>query len=262
MLGSSTLAATSFSSIVIDNESFDENFFCSDSSSQTSHFVLDINEKIYIGDFPTSTAIIAVEPVIPIWKETLLSQYYDSPTLVSLIHSFSDAVDPAHNIANFYANIWNVATAVGTGLDIWGQIVGCSRYLQIPSTPYFGFEEAYTVPTALTGAQPFQQAPFYEGVQQTTNFAMSDTQYRQLIFVKAAANISNLSVPSINALLRAEFSVNNGIDPFGPAYVVDNLNMTFTYYLDFIPSSAQIAIVTSSGVFPRPAGVQMIVNYL
>lgn len=76
------------------------------------------------------------------WNETLLSQYCDSPTITGMLQSFNDAVDPSQDIANFYTNIWNVATAVGNGLDIWGQIVGVSRYLQIPSTPYLGFEEA------------------------------------------------------------------------------------------------------------------------
>lgn len=196
------------------------------------------------------------------WDETLLSQYGDSPTLKGIIESFNDAVDPAANIADFYSNIWNVATAVGNGLDIWGQIVGVSRYLQIEATPYLGFEEAYTAPTAVTGAQPFDQAPFYNGVVATTTFALSDTQYRQLILVKAAANISNLSIPSINALLRAEFGIDNGIDPYGPAYVEDLGGMEFNYYLDFSPNSTQIAIIENSGVFPRPAGVKANLVYI
>ena len=196
------------------------------------------------------------------WNETLLSQYCDSPTITGMLQSFNDAVSPDADITAFYANIWNVATAVGNGLDIWGQIVGVSRVLQIPATPYLGFDEAFTVPTELTGAQPFDQAPFWQGSTATVNFALSDTQYRQLIMVKAAANISNLSVASINALLRAEFGTNNGSDPYGPAYVIDNQNMSFEYYLDFVPSAAQIAIIENSGVFPRPAGVQMILNYL
>lgn len=196
------------------------------------------------------------------WDETLLSQYCDSPTIRGMLESFNDAIDPSYDIAQFYNNIWNVATAVGNGLDIWGQIVGVSRYLQIPTGNFLGFEEAYTAPTAATGAQPFEQAPFYNGVVSTDTYAMTDTQYRQVIMVKAAANISNLSIPSINSLLRLEFGINNGVDPYGPAYVIDNLDMSFTYYLDFVPSPAQIAIVTSSGVFPRPAGVEMLVTYL
>lgn len=196
------------------------------------------------------------------WDQTLLSQYCDSPTIKGMLQSFNDAIDPAADIAAFYLNIWNVATAVGNGLDIWGQIVGVSRYLQIPSSPYLGYKEAYTAPTAATGPQPFNQAPLYNGVQATNTFALSDAQYRQLIMVKAAANISNLSIPQINALLRAEFGTNNGTDPYGPAYVQDLGNMTFNYYLNFHPNAAQIAIITNSGVFPRPSGVQANLVYV
>ena len=195
------------------------------------------------------------------WDQTLLSQYCDSPTIRGMLQSFNDAIDPSADIANFYLNIWNVATAVGNGLDIWGQIVGVSRYLQIAATPYLGYEEAYTAPTAATGPQPFNQAPFYNGVVSTTSFALSDKQYRQLIMVKAAANISDLSIKSINSLLRAEFGVNNGTDPYGDAYVQDLGNMQFNYHLAFTPNAAQIAIVNNSGVFPRPAGVQANLTY-
>ena len=66
--------------------------------------------------------------VIPLWKKTILSQYDDSPTLLSMIESFNDAIDPTANITAFYENIWNVNTANGYGLDVWGQIVGVSRY--------------------------------------------------------------------------------------------------------------------------------------
>ena len=80
--------------------------------------------------------------------------------------------------------------------------------------------------------------------------------------VKAAANISDLSTKSINSLLRAEFGVNNGTDPYGPAYVQDLGGMQFNYYLGFHPNSTQIAIIQNSGVFPRPAGVQANLVYI
>lgn len=195
------------------------------------------------------------------WTQTLLSQYVDSPTINSLLSSYNSAVDPTDDIANFYNNIWNVATAVGNGLDIWGQIVGVSRYLATSTTnTYFGFEEALS---GTIGSQPFNQAPFYSGPTSTSTYTLSDAEYRRLILVKAAFNISNNTVPEINALLRTEFGTpTTPNDPYGQAWVVDNLNMTMTYYLDFIPNAAQIAIITNSGVFPKPAGVQLLLTHL
>jgi hypothetical protein len=196
-----------------------------------------------------------------LWQQTLLSQYVASPTLTGMIESFSEAISPNADIYNFYNNIWNVATAVGNGLDIWGQIVGVSRYLTINSSSNFGYDEAYTTITAPIGPQPFNQAAFFNGTSATSNFALSDAQYRRLILVKAAANISNLSVPSINALLRAEFGTSDGTNPYGKAYVIDTGGLTFQYHLEFTPSPVQVAIINNSGVFPKPAGVSVTLTY-
>ena len=210
---------------------------------------------------PSELPPVPVITETPLWEQTVLSQYYNSPTLMAMIESFNDAIDPSIDIANFYSNIWNVATAVGNGLDIWGQIVGVSRNLQISASNYLGFDESVTTPTLTTGAQPFNQAPFYGGPTATTTFALSDSQYRRLILVKAAANISNLSIPSINALLQAEFGTSDGTNPYGNAYVIDLGGMAFQYHLTFVPSAVQIAIINNSGVFPRPAGVSVLLTY-
>lgn len=196
------------------------------------------------------------------WDQTLLSQYYDSPTIYALLQSYNEAVDPTTDLANFYANIWDVNTAVGAGLDIWGEIVNVSRYLQIPGSPnYLGFDEAYLAPYATSGPQPFGQAPFYNTVLNTTTYYLSDDVYRRLIMVKAAMNISNLSVPNINAFLQYFFGTSIAGSPYGVAYVIDGLNMSLTYHFNFIPNAWQLAIVQSSGVFPRPAGVTLNVTY-
>lgn len=196
------------------------------------------------------------------WDQTLLSQYCDAPTITGLLDSFNSAVDPTSDIANFYLNIWDVQTAVGSGLDIWGAIVNVSRYLQVPASDnYLGFDEAYLSGYATTGPQPFGQAPFFTQVPATNTYALSDDIYRALILIKAAVNIGNLSVPQINSLLQKFFGTSISGSPYGKAYVIDNLNQTFTYRFDFVPNAVQLAIVQNSGVFPRPAGVAVLVTY-
>lgn len=196
------------------------------------------------------------------WDQTLLSQYCDAPTIKGLLDSFNSAVDPTSDIANFYLNIWDINTAVGSGLDIWGAIVNVSRYLEVPASDnYLGFEEAYLSSYASTGPQPFDQAPFFSQVPITNTYALSDEIYRALIFIKAAVNIGNLSVPQINSFLQKFFGTPIGGSPYGKAYVIDNLNQTFTYRFDFVPNAVQLAIVQNSGVFPRPAGVAVLVTY-
>jgi hypothetical protein len=196
------------------------------------------------------------------WTQTLLSQYADSPTIDGTLDSFNSAIDPTADIANFYSNIWNVYTAVGTGLDVWGAIVNVSRYLQIPGSPnYLGFDEAYLSGYVATGPQPFGQAPFYTSVASTVSYYLSDDVYRQLILIKAAVNIGNLSVPQINQLLQKFFGVSIGGSPYGVAYVIDTLNQGFIYHFNFVPNATQLAIVNNSGVFPRPAGIAVTVTY-
>ncbi len=192
--------------------------------------------------------IIGVSPIgditpFDVWT-TVISQYANSPILDSLIVNFSQYIDQTVNLQAFYDMIWNVDSAQGYGLDVWGRIVGVSRILQIPTTDeYFGFEEA-------TDRFPFNQAPFYAGAPLTSNYRLSDSAYRTLIFAKALANISDGSLPSINQLLINVFGTSQG-----NCYVADNLNMTMTYVFDFFLDPVQLAIIQNSGVFPKPAGV-------
>lgn len=175
---------------------------------------------------------------------TIISQYSSAPTLVSLIHSFNDWIDPRVNIDAFYDLIWNVDTAQGVGLDIWGRIVGVGRVLNVAVGKYLGFEEATNV-----SADPFNQSPFWSGGPTTTNYPLSDAAFRLLIFAKAMANITDGSIPSINHILLTLFPGR------GNCYVTDGRDMTMTYTFDFALEPFEVAIVQGSGVLPKPVGV-------
>ena len=181
------------------------------------------------------------------WRNTLLSQFANSPTILSLIDSFNSAVDPHANIDAFYNLIWNLDTAKGFGLDVWGRIVGVTRVLQVSAGQWLGFEETGdgSVDT------PFDVAPLYDGSATTGNYALTDNAFRLLIQAKAYANISNGSIQSINQILMTLFGTS------GDSWCTDGQNMTMTYTFDFQLSPVQFAIVAQSGVLPRPAGVQL-----
>lgn len=178
--------------------------------------------------------------------QTLLSQYANSPVLLQLAANFAQYLDQTANFDLFFDNIWSVDTAQGYGLDVWGRIVGVSRVLaiQAPSTN-FGFSG----PDGNSG-DSFDTAPFFNGVAVTTNFTLSDSAFRTLIFAKALSNISTGSIPAINQLLLNLFPGR------GQAYVQDLGNMQLAYTFAFVLSPAEQAIVTSSGVLPKPLGVQ------
>ena len=144
----------------------------------------------------------------------MISEYANSPTMLALIESFNAAVEASGDVDNFYSWIWNIATAQGFGLDIWGRIVGVNR--TINTSP----------PTVLT-----------------------DNQFRQLILLKALANISIATSYSINSLLL-EWMAGRGV-----TFVADLGQMEILYQFEFQLEMFEIVIITQSGIFLRPAGV-------
>ncbi|MCW4592422.1 DUF2612 domain-containing protein, partial [Gluconacetobacter entanii] len=98
-------------------------------------------------------------------QQTVISQYANSPTLCTLIDAWNQCIDPTAEIDSFYNLIWNVQTAQGYGLDVWGRIVGISRVLTITEDLFWGFGEAGN-----TSAAPFGQGPFYNGSVSTANY--------------------------------------------------------------------------------------------
>ncbi|KWI89552.1 hypothetical protein WM13_06235 [Burkholderia ubonensis] len=178
---------------------------------------------------------------------TIISQYANSPTLLQLITNFDQYIDPSADIDAFYDMVWNVDTAVGRGLDIWGKIVGLEhgRLLKIPSTELnLGFTEAGNA-----SATPFGSGVFYSGSSVTENYYLSDDAFRTLILVKAMANISDGSIPSYNQLLQNLFKGR------GRCYVNDLGNMQMRYTFEFYLEPWEQAIITQSGALPRPTGV-------
>lgn len=180
-------------------------------------------------------------------ERTIISQYANSPTILQLIRGMNAHIDPAADFDNFFWWVWNVDTAQGFGLDDWGKIVNIGRDLTIPAEPfYFGFSEA------LPGAQPFDQAPFFNGFGDTQTYTLSDEQYRKLILTKALSNITTTTAPAINQLLQNLFSDS------GRAYVHDLGGMRMMYTFEFVLSPFQFAVLTQSGAIARPAGVDAI----
>jgi hypothetical protein len=176
-------------------------------------------------------------------EATIASQFANSPTLLQLIQNFNTYVDPTANLDAFVDYVWNVETAQGFALDIWGRIVGVTRNIPVGSTgPYLGFEGD-------TSAQPFGQAPMFAGAFTGGLFQLSDSAFRTLIYVKALSNISNCTPSSYNQLL------DNLFESRGSCWCADLGNMTMRYVFLFTLEPYEISIIVNSGALPRPAGV-------
>ncbi len=195
------------------------------------------------------------------YEATLISQYANSPTLLQLVANLNQYLDQSQNFANFYNYVWNVDTAQGFGLDIWGAIVGVSRLLYIPNTTeYIGAYQS-------SESQPAQDyTPFgsrlnnppvggalYTGQNATQAYLLLDPAYRQLILAKAFANICTTTAPAINQILQTLFGA-------GMAYVLNVQPMQISYNFTFTPTPIQLAILEQSGVIPTPPGVSVTIN--
>lgn len=196
------------------------------------------------------------------FEATVISQYANSPTILQLVNNLNQYVDQSQNFANFFNFVWNVDTAVGFGLDIWGKIVGVSRLLHIPNTTdYVGFDNGTRSPPdwqSMGSDQPPYNMPpvggaMYTGNNATQTYLLGDDAYRQLILAKAFANITTTTAPAINQILQ------NLYGP-GSAWVLNTGPMAISYNLSFTPTAIQLAILEQSGVIPTPPGVSVVIN--
>ena len=104
---------------------------------------------------------------------------------------------------------------------------------------------------------PFNYGVWYNGGNSgTRGLQLSDTAFRQLILVKALANVTPTTIPSLNALLQRLFAGR------GRCYVQDFGGMRMAYAFEFPLAPYETAILTQSGVAPRPAGVKLSINQL
>jgi hypothetical protein len=128
-----------------------------------------------------------------------------------------------------------------------------TRALYVPggqSGELFGFAEESP------GVFGFGQAPFNTLFKLTPNFVLGNDDYRRLILVKALSNITDRSIPTMNAALMQLFPGR------GDVYVADHGDMHCSFVFGFQPTNLEVAILTQSGAFATPAGVRFTARVL
>lgn len=171
-----------------------------------------------------------------------MRQYSASPVIQKLV------TDRASYFPNdwqdqFYNVVWNVDTAQGFGLDVWGRIVVIGRNIQVPVDDYFGFSGT----PQTWGA--FGEESFFTGPVATSTYTLADPAYRVLILAKALSNIARVDARSLNKVLQQLFPGR------GRAWANDLGSMTMSVTFEFALEPWEFAVLTNGGVFPRPAGV-------
>ena len=185
------------------------------------------------------------------YESTIISQYGNSPVICALIKGMNEWIDPRQDFQTFFDLCWNVDTAVGFGLDIWGRIVGINRQLDLPDFEgCFGFQNIGHV----NDFQNFGFGTFYKR-SRVSPYIQADSEYRKMILAKAMANISQCSAPAINQLLQNIFPGR------GRIYCNDLGGMSFKITSEFNLTPIDQKYF-DLGIVPHPAGVEMTVEVI
>lgn len=202
------------------------------------------------------------------YKRTVIAQYSNSPVLMNFIYYFSGAMQTCVFFNEFYEKIWDLDTATGMGLDIWGQIVGVNRTVKTFTGFFWGFNEE-----TLFLARPYHDITgfndrlnenadrrevlgmFRDFQELEGEVTFENDSFRKLILAKAHANISDYTVSDLNRILMFLFA-GQGHE----IYVRDNFDMSMTIVFNWLPNSDEVAIIKNAGLLFRPAGVQLKVD--
>lgn len=172
-------------------------------------------------------------------EDSIQSQYAASPKIRALIGGLNLRIDPGVDIDLFYEKIFNIYTAAGVGLDNWGEILGIGRLLKVTVSDVFGFNGS--------NLQPFDQGTFYYAGA-TDNYRLADEPYRELLLLKALANISAANAATLNLLLQRLFGTQS-------AYVIEAGTMYLRFIFEFTPAPWQWSIFQTIGTLTTGAGV-------
>lgn len=163
----------------------------------------------------------------------MLSQYANSPVFVSLINGLREQISNAETINEWINVVYNLKTASGIGLDLWGLILNQSRLL------YYKDEYGIQRSVYLRGAQTIGSEDYTE--EQIEGY------YRMLLFFRAFSYVTNSTLKSFNDLLRFYFEDKK-------VFVQEIGTMVIELVFRFFPTTLE-KIIFASDLFPKPTGV-------
>lgn len=202
---------------------------------------------------------------IPIW------QYCNAPKLSAIIESelaFFNT-NATQFFSNWETNVFNLLTANTFGLNVWGKILGVGR----PSIPavnggidqngVFRFANIDTgrwhsiwLSNASNPALNIEYTPNADSIPLPNQ--LGDDAYRTVLLAKLKLLYSNGSIHDINDFLQSllgSYSTSTGWTKNEKVYIVDNYDMTMRIEFGYVPTSAELSIITTDGLSPRPMGV-------
>lgn len=152
------------------------------------------------------------------YKEFVLSQYANSPKLMALLDAFVSSLSVDEEIEEFYEKMFNIMTATGTGLDVWGKILDIPRNIVLADGNLYH---------------------------------LTDEDYRFLLTIRAMSNISNCTVSNLEEIMTNLFQER------GTVRLFETGTMHIKYVFDFYLTEKELAILKLPNVPPKPTGVKI-----
>ena len=199
-------------------------------------------DRIFRGDpVPEGAWLFGQSNVYRTGLATIQSQYSASPRILALAALYWDKLNPAGEIQSLLDNMFNVATAKGYGLDVWGRIVGIKRATVPVSGEYLAFDPE---PLDNPLGDSWNNAPFNP---LTAQGLATDPVFRVYVMVKAMMNIGNGSLADLNKYFSLMFP-NSGIKVIHAGTMIIRV-------LDYDAVLTDAAILALKSIDWVPAGV-------
>ena len=197
------------------------------------------NKKAILGrPFNDMTFFVAPADLI---TTKLISQYANSEKILRLANGIRSMFSNAKLISDWYKIVYNIKTAKGFGLDIWGKILNQGRNF-VYTNPNTGVQTNYYLKGALTVDGTYISE---DEVEET---------YRKVLFMKAISLITNATEKSLNELLQFYFEGRR-------VYVVQYDTMKLRYVFEVVVNKLEKSIFQSD-LLPKPTGVGATFQYM
>ena len=186
--------------------------------------------------------------------QNLLWEYDQAPALKSLLTQKQAWYNTNQKQfwIDWFNNVFNLNTANQFGLSVWAIILDQPIVInQVPDAltrPTFGFKYY----SDSNNFQNFTHGNF--SAASGASLYLSNAQKAMILKLRYWQLIGNYTIPFLNLMCQTVFG------SLGKAYVIDNLNMTFTYVFTFqIPSDLNL-LFTELDILPRPVGVKALIQ--
>ena len=181
------------------------------------------------------------------YLDLITSEHSDKPKFSAVVEACVAPFVSLQNLLEGMIEDFDINTAIGAQLDILGEWIGLSRYVDVPLTGiYFAFDD-----TAADGWDGgIWQGPFDPTVGLE---ALPDDIYRAALKAKILANDWDGSIAGLYVVYNALLAISGN-----SAIIQDRQNMTFEIGVVGATLPAVILALLTGGYFDiRPAGIQI-----